>query len=202
MTQTLGKRRAPDILQLRSVAVISGPYQDLQRISVHSMCPAGQRGPQPPCITEASPARGSREIRRPRCCSTDCTVLIAHTVHTQQAVKADARGHGGQRTSDKRERWSGWRDLNSRPLDPQIGPRLLSCVNNLSLVSIVDRCRALSSAGVVRSWSVVSPHSPGALVIANPVGASVSSVLRQESGSYALQWRGDGILPAAAVVSR
>jgi hypothetical protein len=55
---------------------------------------------------------------------------------------------------------SGWRDLNSRPLDPQIGPRLLSCVNHISPVSIVDRWRALSSAGVVRSWSVVSPHSP------------------------------------------
>jgi len=51
---------------------------------------------------------------------------------------------------------------------------------------IVNRWRALSSAGVVRSWSVVSPHSPGPLVIANPVGASVSSVLRPESGSYAL----------------
>jgi hypothetical protein len=34
---------------------------------------------------------------------------------------------------------SGWRDLNSRPLDPQIGPRRLSSVNHLSLVSIVDR---------------------------------------------------------------
>jgi hypothetical protein len=34
---------------------------------------------------------------------------------------------------------SGWRDLNSRPLDPQIGPPQLSSVNHLSLVSIVDR---------------------------------------------------------------
>jgi hypothetical protein len=34
---------------------------------------------------------------------------------------------------------SGWRDLNSRPLDPQIGPLRLSSVNHLSLVSMVDR---------------------------------------------------------------
>jgi hypothetical protein len=34
---------------------------------------------------------------------------------------------------------SGWRDLNSRPLDPQIGPPRLSSVNHLSLVSKVDR---------------------------------------------------------------
>jgi hypothetical protein len=34
---------------------------------------------------------------------------------------------------------SGWRDLNSRPLDPQIGPPRLSSVNHLSLVSMVDR---------------------------------------------------------------
>jgi hypothetical protein len=67
-----------------------------------------------------------------------------------------------------------WRDLSSRPLDPQIGPRLLSCVNHISPVSIVDRWRALSSAGVVRSWSVVSPHSPGALVICQPLPGRVS----------------------------
>jgi hypothetical protein len=35
--------------------------------------------------------------------------------------------------------WSGWRDLNSRPLDPQIGPPQISGVNYLSLVSMVDR---------------------------------------------------------------
>ena len=35
--------------------------------------------------------------------------------------------------------WSGWRDLNPRPLDPQIGPPRLSSVNELSLVSMVDR---------------------------------------------------------------
>jgi hypothetical protein len=34
---------------------------------------------------------------------------------------------------------SGWRDLNSRPLDPQIGPGLLSSVNHCSLASMVDR---------------------------------------------------------------
>jgi hypothetical protein len=34
---------------------------------------------------------------------------------------------------------SGWRDLNSRPLDPQIGPPRLSSVNELSLVSMLDR---------------------------------------------------------------
>ena len=34
---------------------------------------------------------------------------------------------------------SGWRDLNSRPLDPQIGPIRLSSVNNCSLVTMVDR---------------------------------------------------------------
>jgi hypothetical protein len=41
--------------------------------------------------------------------------------------------------ADKGKPWSGWRDLNSRPFDPQIGPRRLSSVNHLSLVSIVDR---------------------------------------------------------------
>ena len=47
-------------------------------------------------------------------------VLIAYTVHTQQAVKADAsQGSWWLRASDKQERWSDWRDLNSRPLDPQ-----------------------------------------------------------------------------------
>jgi hypothetical protein len=34
---------------------------------------------------------------------------------------------------------SGWRDLNLRPLDLQIGPPRLSSVNHLSLVSMVDR---------------------------------------------------------------
>jgi hypothetical protein len=34
---------------------------------------------------------------------------------------------------------SGWRDLNSRPLDPQIGRPRLSSLNHLSLVSMVDR---------------------------------------------------------------
>ena len=34
---------------------------------------------------------------------------------------------------------SGWRDLNSRPLDPQIGPPRLSSVNHCLLVSMVDR---------------------------------------------------------------
>ena len=34
---------------------------------------------------------------------------------------------------------SGWRDLNSRPLDPQIGRPWLSSLNHLSLVSMVDR---------------------------------------------------------------
>ena len=34
---------------------------------------------------------------------------------------------------------SGWRDLNSRPLDPQIGCPWLSSLNHLSLVSVVDR---------------------------------------------------------------
>jgi hypothetical protein len=48
--------------------------------------------------------------------------------------------------------------LNSRPLDPQIGPGLLSSVNHCSLASTVDRRCALSSAVVVRSWSVVSLH--------------------------------------------
>jgi hypothetical protein len=33
---------------------------------------------------------------------------------------------------------SGWRDLNSRPLDPQIGPPRLSSVNHISLVSMFD----------------------------------------------------------------
>jgi hypothetical protein len=34
---------------------------------------------------------------------------------------------------------SGWRDLNSRPLDPQIGLQRLSSVNHCSLASTVDR---------------------------------------------------------------
>jgi hypothetical protein len=34
---------------------------------------------------------------------------------------------------------SGWRDLNSRPLDPQIGSPRLSSVNHCSLASTVDR---------------------------------------------------------------
>ena len=34
---------------------------------------------------------------------------------------------------------SGWRDLNTRPLDPQIGLSRLSRVNHLSLVSMVNR---------------------------------------------------------------
>jgi hypothetical protein len=41
--------------------------------------------------------------------------------------------------SDKAIDLSGWRDLNSRPLDPQIGPPRLSSPNYLSLVSMVDR---------------------------------------------------------------
>lgn len=49
-------------------------------------------------------------------------------------------------------------------------------VNHLSLMSMVDRRRALSLAAVVRSWSVVSTRSPGALVIANP-GGRVRSAL-------------------------
>ena len=55
---------------------------------------------------------------------------------------------------------SGWRDLNSRPLDPQIGPLWVSSVNHLSLVSIVDRWGALTSAVVVRNWSVVFASLP------------------------------------------
>ena len=46
---------------------------------------------------------------------------------------------GLQACSDKVFRLSGWRDLNSRPRDPQIGPPRLSSVNELSLVSMVDR---------------------------------------------------------------
>jgi hypothetical protein len=48
------------------------------------------------------------------------------------------RDLNGRCACDKGERWSGWRDLNSRPLDPQIGPPRLSSLNHLSLVSIVD----------------------------------------------------------------
>ena len=58
---------------------------------------------------------------------------------------------------------SGWRDLNSQPLDPQIGPPRLSNVNPLSLVSMVDRRGALNLAVVVRSWSVVCPTPLGRL---------------------------------------
>ena len=45
----------------------------------------------------------------------------------------------GQNASDKDKHLSGWRDLNSRPLDPQIGCSWLSRADHLSLVSIVDR---------------------------------------------------------------
>jgi hypothetical protein len=51
--------------------------------------------------------------------------------------------------------WSGWRDLNSRPLDPQIGPCRSLSVSDLSLMSVVDRGNATSLLGLVRSWSVV-----------------------------------------------
>jgi hypothetical protein len=86
--------------------------------------------------------------------------------------------------------WSGWRDLNSRPLDPQIGLPLFWSVNNLSLVSIVDRRRALSMTGVVRSWSVVSQHSPGALVITRPVWqvSALSWLSCGKSPLIPLQW--------------
>jgi hypothetical protein len=62
-----------------------------------------------------------------------------------------------QTVSDKDFHLSGWGDLNSRPLDPKIGPPQLSSVNHLSLVSMLDPCGALRSAVVVRSWSVLSP---------------------------------------------
>ena len=52
----------------------------------------------------------------------------------------------------------GWRDLNSRPLDPKIGCPWLSSLNHLSLLSMVNRRSALSAAVVVLSWSVVSPR--------------------------------------------
>jgi hypothetical protein len=45
----------------------------------------------------------------------------------------------GQNASDKVEYLLGWRDLNSRPLDPQIGRPRLSRLNHSSLVSMVDR---------------------------------------------------------------
>jgi hypothetical protein len=50
-------------------------------------------------------------------------------------------------------------------------------VNHYSLPSVVNRWGVLSSALVVRSWSVVSPHSHAALVIAAPGQVRVSSVL-------------------------
>jgi hypothetical protein len=50
-----------------------------------------------------------------------------------------AKDQDGQMASDKVKYLSGWRDLNSRPLDPQIGPPRLSSVNHLSLVSMIDR---------------------------------------------------------------
>jgi hypothetical protein len=39
----------------------------------------------------------------------------------------------------KAEHLSGWRDLNSRPLDPQIGQQRSLSVNDISLVSMVER---------------------------------------------------------------
>jgi hypothetical protein len=56
---------------------------------------------------------------------------------------------------------SGWRDLNSRPLDPQVGPFRSLSVRDLSLVSVVDRAHALNLVGLVPSWSVVVYPSPG-----------------------------------------
>jgi hypothetical protein len=50
---------------------------------------------------------------------------------------------------------SGWRDLNSRPLDPQIGPLRSLSVNDLSVISVVERGHALSVVGLVRNWSVL-----------------------------------------------
>ena len=50
----------------------------------------------------------------------------------------DPRG-GGRNHFPLGQIWSGWRDLNSRPLDPQIGLSRLSSVTHLSLVSMVDR---------------------------------------------------------------
>jgi hypothetical protein len=58
--------------------------------------------------------------------------------------------------------------LNSRPLDPQIGPLRLSSMFHCSLVTMVDRRGALNSAVVVRSWSVVSPRLPWRTCVCQP----------------------------------
>jgi hypothetical protein len=42
-----------------------------------------------------------------------------------------AKGEGGQMACDKAVHRSGWRDLNSRPLDPQIGGLVVSCAPEL-----------------------------------------------------------------------
>jgi hypothetical protein len=75
---------------------------------------------------------------------------------------------------------SGWRDLNSRPLDPQIGPCRSLSANDLSLGSIVDGGHALSLVGLVRSWSVVrTAFSRAAQVsFAIPVSLSAAATIR------------------------
>jgi hypothetical protein len=53
--------------------------------------------------------------------------------------------------------WSGRRDLNSRPLDSQIGPSRSLSVNDISLRSVVDRGHALSLVGLVCSRPYSAP---------------------------------------------
>ena len=68
-------------------------------------------------------------------CATHLIALTSHSQHTRAAdMDLDL---SGKCAADKDKCSSGWRDLNSRPLDPQIGPPRLSSVNQLPLVSMV-----------------------------------------------------------------
>jgi hypothetical protein len=64
------------------------------------------------------------------------TILVASRLAT--VGRFDPRG-GDRNHLPLGQIWSGWRDLNSRPLDPRIGRLCSSSLNHFSLVSVVDR---------------------------------------------------------------
>jgi len=74
------------------------------------------------------------------------TTELGEPCDSQRVTRLEGRSQArrlpssvGLHTLARQFTWSGWRDLNSRPLDPQIGPMRLSSVNHLSLVSMFDR---------------------------------------------------------------
>lgn len=64
--------------------------------------------------------------------STPVATLVGTGGHLADFARCGNGLSLGQTQSD-------WQDLNSRPLDPLIGPPQISGVNYLSLVSMVDR---------------------------------------------------------------